>query len=489
MQLEQIVMFRDTYLQEATKPDGKKSTLAEYIKFSLDGGVDVVTSKDCVIFDDENQMLHAICINEDMRSQYNFPVKVISSEYAMVQQLEAILSTANFKKYLDAGYISSMISEEKKEFLLDFVKNINNQAQQPLEAEPYFNKNPKIIPKPTTSIEREKYTPSVASINRNGQEYRYDSIKEMIDDIQDGDHILIIDDVNLGKDEILIDKEITATISLNGKTIKSSTGQAFNITKGNLTITGPGSIDADEMAFRLNGMNDGNPTLTIDSDVVVKSNKNVCIFAYGVCTANIYGILESNGLYATISGNGSLDRCGTTINIDGANIISTESIAIYQPQSGTLNIKDSTISGVSAIYVKSGNVNIEGESSITANGEFNGYKYNPSGAYETGDALIIDFCDYPGGDPIINIKDGLFRSLNANGIEIYSNKELDLDKVKECINITGGTFNNNPKIECIEDGYIVQYSEITKLYNVISKDSTFVQYAETTEESDMISNN
>ena len=155
MTVEQVKLLRESYMKEATRPNGTKSTSGEYMRLCLDGGLEMITSKDLVVFDDSQEMVHAVCINEDMRSQCNYPVKIISTEYGMIQQIETIMSQQNFEKFLEEGYLSGLISEDKKNAMIKWTRAIRNQAQQPMEAEPYFNTNPTIIPMANTSIERD----------------------------------------------------------------------------------------------------------------------------------------------------------------------------------------------------------------------------------------------------------------------------------------------------------------------------------------------
>ena len=158
MTVEQLKIIRDSYMVETTRSDGKTSTRAEYMKISLDGGIDVVTSKDLVVFDDENEIVHAVCINEDMRTQSMFPVKLISSDYSMIQQVEGIMSQKDFEEFLEEGYINSLISNDKKELMIKWTRAIKNQAQQPIDTEPFFKKEdePIIIPKGETLIKRKE---------------------------------------------------------------------------------------------------------------------------------------------------------------------------------------------------------------------------------------------------------------------------------------------------------------------------------------------
>lgn len=149
MNADQIRLLKETHMAESTNASGNKTTLGAYMRFCLDGGIDFVTSKDFVIFDDANNMLHCIAINEDGNSQANYPLKVISTDYSIVQQVECVYSLTNFISMLDSELLSS-ISEEKKLKLKDWANSIRNQAIQPSRATPYFVSNPMVIPAPAT---------------------------------------------------------------------------------------------------------------------------------------------------------------------------------------------------------------------------------------------------------------------------------------------------------------------------------------------------
>lgn len=153
MNSDQIKLLKSAYIVESKKPNGNRSTLGEYMRFCLDGNVDFVTSKDCVIFDDKNNLLHCICINDDARSQADFPVKLMSADYGIVQQIETIMSQSNFEKFLNSDTLP--ISEEKKNFIINWSRNIRNQALQPIDADPFYTQNARVIPMHNTIIERD----------------------------------------------------------------------------------------------------------------------------------------------------------------------------------------------------------------------------------------------------------------------------------------------------------------------------------------------
>ena len=153
MDAKQIQLLKETHMKE-TERDGKTTTLGAYMRFCLDGGIDFVTSKDMVIFDDSNNMLHCVAVNEDGRSQCDYPVKVISTDYGIVQQVESIYSQKDFENALNNGFLKDVVSEEKRNAMLAWSRNIRNQAIQPSRPTPYYTIDPTIIPMGNTSMPR-----------------------------------------------------------------------------------------------------------------------------------------------------------------------------------------------------------------------------------------------------------------------------------------------------------------------------------------------
>lgn len=469
MELDRVKLLREAYMQEATRPNGTKSTLGEYMRLCLDGGLDLVTSKDLVVFDDDNEMAHAVCINEDMKSQATYPVKIISTEYAIIQQIETIMSQENFEKFLENGFFN--ISEAKKEAMIKWTRGIKNQAQQPMEAEPYFNTNPTIIPMAHSKKERESIiVPTATVVGADGAVRKYASMKEMLTDLQDGDVVTLNANVVMGEETIDINNGGSVTLNLGGNTITSSGATAIKITNGTLTVDN-GSVVASGEVFRVDTREGGTAELILGENVEVVSETDCCIYTRGTNTITSAANLFSNTTeYAVIQGNGT--DSGSIINITGGSI--TGDMPIYQPQKGVLNISGGTITGSTPIYVKAGEVNISGGKFI-ATGEAVPYTYNGNGGNSTGDALVVDFCDYPGGMPTVTITGGEFTSLNAKAYETY-NKEgnTNPEVAAENVKISGGVFDTKPYAENIEDGMSIEYNDVTNRYYVIVTPPTSV---------------
>lgn len=157
MNANQIAILREAYMLEASRPDGRKSTAGEYMRFITDCNLEFVTSKDMVLMDDTNEMIHCICINEDMVSQADFPVKIISAPYEDIHSIESVMSRDNFKKFLNSGFLNNIsgFSADKKAFMVKWCDNIKIQAQQAIRPYPHYDQNPTIIPKHANSIPRD----------------------------------------------------------------------------------------------------------------------------------------------------------------------------------------------------------------------------------------------------------------------------------------------------------------------------------------------
>lgn len=187
--------------------------------------------------------------------------------------------------------------------------------------------------------------------------------------------------------------------------------------------------------------------LVVDKDVMIKAtstaaNKGGIAIQHSGSAVTIYGSVEAAG-GNTVSGIGNKEDGGVTINIeDGAVIKNTNEggLGIYYPNTAELNIKGGTITGATGVYVKSGKTTITG-GVINGTGAKKDYEYYGNGAVTTGDAFVVDKCNYPGGDPTVEIKGGTFESKNAAAVASYVGNNA-ADPLTGFI--TGGLFSSNP---------------------------------------------
>ena len=250
----------------------------------------------------------------------------------------------------------------------------------------------------------------------------------------------------------------TITLNIGTHTITAATpdetNAIFKVTgNGNLTVNGSGSIvnkktTANYHAFRVA---EGG-ALTIGEGVTVTANQ-CCVFIRDKgSTLTTSGNLTSSATFA-IAGNGSEGWGGTTVTIAGGSVSATndDGFAIYQPQSGTLNITGGTITADNPIGIKSGALNISG-GSIQATGTYHkvvetyGNGINPSGS-----AITIDSNGAYAGQVKINITGGTISSETSPAVrEVGSDDELVSIGVSENAVLQSGE-NGTADIEITHD--------------------------------------
>lgn len=152
-----------------------------------------------------------------------------------------------------------------------------------------------------------------------------------------------------------------------------------------------------------------------------------------------------SGSTIALSGNGGENLSGTLIDVQNSTLTSTGNagLAIYHPQYGVLNIlgKGNTLTGVTGIEIRAGELNVEG-GTITATGAF---ASNPSGGGSTTDGVAIAVTQHTTALPIdVKISGGTLNATGAEGKSLYQanvqeNDPTDVAKIE--MQVTGGTFN------------------------------------------------
>lgn len=199
--------------------------------------------------------------------------------------------------------------------------------------------------------------------------------------------------------------------------------------------------------------------VTIENGAKVINNNYVAVF--GKNTLNVYG--EVNGCVCT---NGNAYNAGSIINIyDGAVVTNNNGgvesgDAIYMPN-GTLNVYGGTITGTTAVYFKSTTLNITGGTFIGTGAKVN-YQYYGNGGIATGDALVIDSCNYPSGISGVSVSGGSFKSEHANAVMSFVSKGAV--EVKNFI--SGGLFSTAP-----EAAYVVEGKAVVNNPDAVTKEA------------------
>lgn len=119
----------------------------------------VNTMKDFILWDDTNEMMYAVRINDDPQSQIYAPVKVTATSYETVFFLNSIYTPDHFDTVVDSMF--TFLSDEKKQALKNFARSIPVQANGLNRKIPYYENDNKInivqsLKKPNETNSEEK---------------------------------------------------------------------------------------------------------------------------------------------------------------------------------------------------------------------------------------------------------------------------------------------------------------------------------------------
>lgn len=210
--------------------------------------------------------------------------------------------------------------------------------------------------------------------------------------------------------------------------VKGGTITASNLSKKypGIQLKGEGTV-ATISAGTISGFN----------GVVVLENSSLTVSG----TANIMG----NNI--AVTGNG--DSHGTTININGGTITNDNDVAIYHPQNGTLSITDGTITGKTALEVRSGNVTISGGTFTATASEYT-CKPNGNGNTTVGAALAIAQHTTK-KDIAVTISGGTFEGIKAIS---ESNPQNNDPAPKVDMSVSAGDFKGGITVTDVQGGFI-----------------------------------
>ena len=284
-----------------------------------------------------------------------------------------------------------------------------------------------------------KKNPGAAKIG----DTEYETLAEAIAAAKAGDTVVLQKDVTIGGYQE-IRKAIT--VDLGGNKLTSTDG-GFDV-YADLTVKNGSMETVKWAAWVQNGAK-----LVIEKDVTIKTtstegNKGGITVQGNGSSVTVFGKIEAAG-GAAVSGIGNKDDGGVIINIEeGAVLKCDNGIGIYYPNTAELNIKGGTITGLTGVYVKSGKTTVTG-GTIIGTGAKADYEYYGNGCNPTGDAFVVDKCNYPGGDPVVEIKGGTFKSEKANALASYTGNGAANALTGF---VTGGFFSNDPSA-FVSEGY------------------------------------
>lgn len=301
----------------------------------------------------------------------------------------------------------------------------------------------------------------VASITRTTADnqtttVKYETLQGAVDAANAGETIVLLTDVALNSTTGTVTINKNLTIDLAGNNITGDEVRVFHITKGNVVLTGSGTVSSthavggaleDSKSVIRIGDNDTVDTpveasLTVDTGVTVSSNHCYGISLFGSATKEsltVKGKVKVTGNASAIAGNGSTQyrTNETTINIvNGAEITATSDTGIYHPQPGTLNI-DGYVEGPTAVEMKSGELNITSNATLKATGSATSQVPNENGPSSSGYAIaLVDNSAYD-GSVVAKVSGG-----TVTGPVAKLNDSNTSESGNATVEITGGTFSD-----------------------------------------------
>lgn len=309
-------------------------------------------------------------------------------------------------------------------------------------------------------------TDPVAKVGRAG----YATLADAVAAAQNDDTVMLLKDatvttstvvtkkltLDFGGHKLKADGKIAMAVAGNGDlTLQNGTIESINIESNSYVV------DVDCTATDVAG----NAKLTVANDMTINAPESYGIAMYG--GNDTYKAIASiaGKVYAAspaLSGNGSYSNTDITIE-DGAELTSSDSVAIYHPQKGNLTVKGAKITGKGGIEAKSGDSTVTVENAeITATGTPS-HEGNNSGTSSEGYAVaVIENSNYQ-GSPTFTITDGKF----AGPIAILQDNDVDANKTGK-ITIRGGLFTIAPDAAYIAEGYYVNASEDSQYPYVVN---------------------
>lgn len=316
-------------------------------------------------------------------------------------------------------------------------------------------------------------TDPAATVNGTG----YETLQEAIGAANAGDTVTIAKDLAL-TEGITVAKAIT--LDLGGKKLTASGCSAVTVTGASATVRG-GTIEvsagSDTYAVTVGAsgslstesvtvIGHGASGVLVNGGSYVKRLTNIqatdgfgirvvnggsasheggmVVANYGVFVAGSGSRFNMNGgdISAAgfgITGNGLAANGGTTINISGGSVSSTDSIAVYHPQAGTLTVSGGSLSGTyGGIGIKSGTLTVTGGTIAgTSGGAYVDGESNGNGIHVSGSAIHVDSRAGYAGGMNISISGGTLSSNNGYAIDEVSGGSSQISS----LSVTGDSFH------------------------------------------------
>ena len=277
-----------------------------------------------------------------------------------------------------------------------------------------------------------------------------------------------------GQNVVLDLNEKTLTLPNNGNGFTIAEGSTLTVMNGKLT--GPGNSGAAITStggvvnlsnVEISGVTDcvavrDDQVNSLDSRIHIKDSKLEAVEAAlyvrgnGLTSARKASVLIENSTltssdWIAIAGNGSASAYGTDIEIIQGTITGKYA-AIYQPQQqSSVTIKNSTITGNTAIAIKAGDLTVT-DSTVKEIGAAGEPGFENSGFSETGDAIYVETnYNQPIHIRVTATAEGLTNILSTNAQAVRSYEDID-KATQVTMSLEGGIYSTDVS-KYVADGY------------------------------------
>lgn len=342
--------------------------------------------------------------------------------------------------YNENNYIKVFYNNEWVDFNAGIALDLNGNKVTPLEMRIKMDDNSSKLIKFTiyyngkiikeTYAKTGKISSEEATLSVNGSYYKTENLLTLLRNSSEENPVKLEKDIKLSA--LLIRpniKNYNAYLDLNGKTIStkitknetalfridnSYTDVNLTIYNGNITLDKGDNIK-DAYTFIVGGKGKYNTYLKLKGvEITSKDNGINGIFVYG----NNTSLVLDNSIIKTkeysVFGNGR-DTINSNISVLNSTLES-ESMTIFNPQTGVLNIQGSTLKGLTPIGIKTGELTLKDSTLNAIKDTFEAPTMNNSGISVTGDAIFAE----------VNKNYGVVENKSTLKINILENNKFNL---------------------------------------------------------------
>lgn len=107
----------------------KHSKNSDFVVYTMDNIVYFYNNKDFIIFDDDNQIMHAVRANSAGNPEYingQSPIVIKSTPYDQIFFISSGYSVNTFNDEVIESFFGDLLSEKQKQILKEFTKNLSS---------------------------------------------------------------------------------------------------------------------------------------------------------------------------------------------------------------------------------------------------------------------------------------------------------------------------------------------------------------------------